>query len=139
MLSRRGSACRGRRRGGGLAETLAIERREIDRINVERRIAAAANRLGDNLAREGKQQAGAFDHDDWMHVVRGNVAQPEQARVIKLKLEQNTGAFAGRSFEQNIHLEVGFRDLTRIDIDLDRNIRRLLLRPQRAWRIRVLE
>src|ERR1700732_4261285 len=74
-----------------------------------------------------------------MHVVWGNIAQPEQPRIVELELEQKTSALAGRPFEKNIHLEVGFRDLPRIDIDLDGNIRRFLLRPEGARRIRVLE
>src|SRR5208282_747582 len=89
----------GLRRGCGLSETLAVKCREIDRIDVKRRKATAADGLGDNLAREGKQQARALDHDDRMHVAWGNVLQPEQARVVKLEFEQDTRAFACRSFE----------------------------------------
>ncbi len=48
----------GRLGGGDLAQTLAVKRREIDRIDVKRRKAAGADGLCDDLAREGKQ-AGA--------------------------------------------------------------------------------
>src|ERR1700732_3654296 len=97
---RRSSTCRGRLRGGGVAESLAVKRREIDRIDVQWRKATPANGVGDDLAREGEQQAGALDHDDRMHVIWRNVAQPKQARVVKLELEQKTRTFASRSFQQ---------------------------------------
>src|ERR1700724_2634141 len=85
--SRKSSTCRGRHLGGGLADTLAVKRGEIDRIDVKRRKAARAHGVGDNLARERKQKARALNHDDRMHVVWGNIAQPEQTRIVELELE----------------------------------------------------
>ena len=74
-----------------------------------------------------------------MLLLLGNVQQPKDASVIQLKLEQRVGAFTGRTFEDDVHLELGFGELLGIDVHVDVDVRRLVLGAQRTRRVRVLE
>jgi hypothetical protein len=121
---------------GGL---LAVEADEIDGIDVERREAAVANGLGHHLAREGKQQARALDHDDRVKLVLGHVADSEHAGIGQLELEQNVVRRLGVALEGQVDLEIGLGELLRIHVHLDADLRPLLLRCQGARCVRVLE
>ena len=69
----------------------------------------------------------------------GMFSNPEKPGIIEFELEQSVGAFAGRTFEQKLNLEIRVGDLPRVDIHLNGDVRRLGLRPERARRIRILE
>ena len=68
---------------------LPIERDEIDRVDVERREAAVAHRVGHDLARERKEQPRAFDHDHRMQLVLRDVLNPENTRIGQLEGEEH--------------------------------------------------
>ncbi len=113
----------------GLCQALAIKTGEIDRIDIKRRKTAVADGLGDDLAGEREEQPRAFDHHHRLNVALRDVQYPEDAGIVQLELEQSVCVLAGGAFEQQFDLVIGLGDLPGIDVDLDRNVRRLLLRP----------
>src|SRR5207302_1504362 len=60
---------------------------EIDRIEQERREAAAADGVRDDLAREGKDQPWRLDQKEGLQRVRGHVADAEEAAVAEVHHE----------------------------------------------------
>src|SRR5215208_5422179 len=144
MLRRRGSASGRRPRLSGrrlalLGGLLAVQRHEIDRIDVERREAAVAHSVRYHLPGEREQQPRALDHDQRVELIGRHVAGPEHARIGELELEQHLGAELAVTLELEVDLEVGLGKLLRVDVDLDVDGRSLLLGRERARRVRVLE
>ena len=99
---------------------------EVDRVDIEGRIAAVAHRVGDDLAREREQQARAFDHHQRLDLVGGDVLDAEHAGVVELELEHDARALARAAFEQQVDLVVGGGDLPAVDVDLQVEAGRLL-------------
>ena len=99
LLSGGASAC-----GGGVlrlrcAMLLAVERDEIDRVEQQRREAAVAHRVGDDLAREREQQPRAFDHHERLQVLLRHVLDAEHAGKDQLEAEQHVALDLGLAFE----------------------------------------
>src|ERR1700680_1238166 len=69
----------------GCREALQIERVEIDRIDVERRIGAAAKGVRDDLAGEGEQEPRALDHHHRLHLLGGKILDPKHPGVVELE------------------------------------------------------
>src|SRR5947209_11769830 len=68
-----------------------------------------------------------------------HVGQPENPAIGQLELEHYIARLAGAAFEDEADLEIGLGELARVDVDLDRDVRTLLLGPKRARRVRILE
>src|ERR1700722_8203497 len=96
----------GRRRRIGRRRALEEQRVEIDRVNIERRIAAAFDRVGHDLTGEGKQQARPLDHDRGLNLGGWDILDTEDAGVIEFELEQRVLALSGAALEQQRHLVV---------------------------------
>src|SRR5437588_318158 len=68
-----------------------------------------------------------------------HVGEPENPAIGQLELEHYIARLAGAAFEDEADLEIGLGELARVDVDLDRDVRTLLLGPKRARRVRILE
>ena len=123
--------------GGG--DLLAIEADEINRVEQQRREAAVAHDVGDNLARERKQQPGAFDHHHRMQTFLRNVLDAEHAGKCQIETEQQSLGTLRAAFEFQHDLDIGIRHRRRVDVDLDADLRLLLARVERARRVRIFE
>jgi DNA polymerase III epsilon subunit-like protein len=62
-----------------LGHALAVERREVDRVDHQRGKAALARRVGKDLPGEWKQEPRALDQEERVHVLLRHVADLEQA------------------------------------------------------------
>src|SRR3546814_3658822 len=66
---------------------------EIDRFEQQRRKTPVAYGIGDDAAREGEQDARRFGEEERLKLVLGDVADPEQAGILKL---DDKGGAVGR-------------------------------------------
>src|SRR4029077_14871676 len=89
-----------------LGGALPIEAGEIDGIDEERRKAALAHRVRDDLSTEGEELARAFDHDHRMHGLLGDIGQAENAAVDELESKQEVRRLAGLPLDQELDLEI---------------------------------
>src|SRR5579875_1489699 len=133
------SSSRGRSGRLHLRDALAIERREIHRLQHEWREAAVAYRTRHDLAREGKQQARTLDEDDRVHGVRRYVLNPEHSGIKQFEAEQQVAPRFRLALELERDLDVALRERLRVDVDLDADLRLLLADAQRTRRVRILE
>ena len=128
-----------RRRCRRCRQALAIELDEIDRVEQQRLEAAVAHRRGDDLARERKQQARAFDQDERLQAVRRHVHDAKHAGEDQLEAVQHQAVGFGLALQTQRHLEVGLAHGRGFDVDLNVDGRLLRARRQRARGMRVLE
>ena len=121
----------------GLA--LAEERREIDRIEQQRREPPVPGRLCDDPAREREHDSWALDHAHRFEALRWEVLDQEDAGVLKLHHEQGGVPARGIGGDSQADLVVGVAERTRVHVDVDVDGRLSLLRSQAAWRVGILE
>src|SRR3546814_8269712 len=81
---------------------------EIDRFEQQRRKIPVAYGIGDDAAREGEQDARRFGEEERLKLVLGDVADPEQAGILKL---DDKGGAVGR---------------LRLDVDLQHDLEQIL-------------
>jgi hypothetical protein len=74
-----------------------------------------------------------------MQLVLRNVAHPEHPRIGQVEGEQHLVAGLGVALQRQVDFEIGLGQLLGVDVDLDVDLRRVLLRRERARRVRVLE
>ena len=72
-----------------VAQFRPIERREIDRVDQQRRVAAFARDLRQDLAAEREKQARALDPDQRLDVLGLHVHELEQARIDEVHREHH--------------------------------------------------
>src|SRR5262245_57200271 len=80
-------------------EFVGVELGEIDRIEQERREAPVADGVGENAAREGKQDRRAIDEQDRLEQILRNATQTEQATIEQLDIVDDAKVAAGVGFE----------------------------------------
>ena len=90
-----------------VGNALAVERREIDRVDEQRRETSIANAIGDDLAREREEQARALDHHDGMRRFLRDVLQTEDAGIVQFEIEQEAVAFARFAFKRQLDFVIG--------------------------------
>ena len=81
--------------GAAPRQALAIEQREIDRIDQQRREAAIACCLGDHLPGKRKKHARALDHHHRRRLLLRHIGEPEHARIDQFHREQGAVALGG--------------------------------------------
>src|SRR5580693_3828173 len=128
-----------RRRCRRRRQTLAVQLDEIDRVEQQRLEAAIAHRRGDDLARERKQQARAFDQYERLQAVRRYIHDTKHAGEDQFEAVQHQAVGFRLAFQTQRHLEVGLARGRGFDIDLNVDRRLLRARRQRTRRVRVLE
>src|SRR3546814_5634268 len=83
-----------RRRRIGLLlcrDALLVQTAEVDRVDQQRREAAVADRIGDDLAREREQQARSLDRDQRLYVLLRHIADDADAGIGQLdRSEEHT-------------------------------------------------
>src|SRR5579862_7133982 len=105
----------------------------------QRREAAIGDGGGNDLASKRKQQSRALDHQKRPEIFLGNIAHAEYAGVIEVEGEQHIADQFGLALKLKLHLEIGGGKLPRIDIDLNRDLRLLLLLQQGIRRVWIFE
>ena len=65
----------------------AVERQEVDLLEVQRRVAAVAGDVADDAAQVGEDQPRALDHQQRMQLLRRHVLDQEQPGVVELEDE----------------------------------------------------
>ena len=105
-----------------LGQPLAIERDKINRIDEKRRDTAVTHRIRDDLPREGEQKARTLDHDHGLKFGRWDVLQAKNTGEVEFEFEKRRRRILGRAFHHEVHLELGFRNLLGVDVDLNVDI-----------------
>src|SRR5690606_372899 len=88
---------------------------KVDRVDHQRREAAIAGGVGDDLAGEGEEQARALDEEDRQHMFLRKAGDAEDAAIGKLGIEQNLVAVLGFRVQRQDDVEVVFGE--RIGVD----------------------
>src|SRR3546814_4823342 len=81
-----------RRRRIGLLlcrDALLVQTAEVDRVDQQRREAAVADRIGDDLAREREQQARSLDRDQRLYVLTRHIADDAEAGIGPIDHEEH--------------------------------------------------
>ena len=86
---------------------MPVERDKIDRIEQQRSKPAVAHRRRDDLAREWKQQARAFDQNHGLNALGRHVLDAENAGKDEFEVEQQHALGFGFAFQAERNLEIG--------------------------------
>ncbi|EGE58234.1 hypothetical protein RHECNPAF_3340030 [Rhizobium etli CNPAF512] len=121
--------------GNALGEHL----REVDRIDHQRREAAVAGHVGDDLTGEGEEHARALDEENRQHVLLRETGNAEDAAIDEFGVEHRLVIVLGFGIQRQHDIEIRVGKRIGIDVHIDVDRRCLVAGLQRTRRTRIFE